>query len=83
MLDVDLRTSQFQQSLRPRCRIDGERQEPAKVIGHLRVSQRLYPVQAQFDSKKVAQSPASYQAVQHAITGLYKDELLKSAGITV
>ncbi len=36
-----------------------------------------------FDSKKIAQSPTSYQAVRHTITDLYKDELLKSHGIPV
>jgi len=36
---------------------------------------------AQFDSKKIAQSPTCYQAVRHAVTDLYKDELLKEAGI--
>lgn len=36
-----------------------------------------------FDSKKIAQSPTCYQAVRHAVTDLYKDELLKEAGISV
>ena len=36
---------------------------------------------AGFDSKKIAQSPTCYQAVRHAVTDLYKDELLKEAGI--
>ena len=37
---------------------------------------------AGFDSKKIAQSPTCYQAVRHAVTDLYKDELLQDAGIT-
>jgi hypothetical protein len=48
------------------------------------ICERYMPhiVSAGYEPKKFATNPLSYQAVRQAVSDLFKDELLKEAGIT-